>query len=200
MTAAVLKVQIAGYWISATGRGRAAVHDAETALDHDRLPMLPARHLKGLVRDAMEWLETQGGLPAGRSAWLLGDRPERGHGTAASRIALANAVLGAAARAAILGAPDERLRDARRDALFQTLASTAIEPGTGMAADQTLRVMRVAVPLTLEAELRWTCHEPDDAWVADIAGALPLVRAVGAKRHRGLGRALLTISQTEAAA
>jgi hypothetical protein len=91
-------------------------------------------------------------------------------------------------------------RDVRlRNALFEVLYATAINPDTGAAKNRSLRSMRVAVPMTLVGTI---ALRPDvsanaeltERWDHVIEAALPLVLAVGAHRNRGLGDAVLWLT------
>lgn len=188
---AYIDIDIATWWISATGRGRAAAHDASTVTDEDGLPLLPGRHLKGLVRAALTVAEGWGHVASGTTARLCGERNDRAD--AAACVSFGNGLMLPQQRAAVIGHP------ARREALFQDIAATAIDGETGTARDSSLRVLRVAVPLRLCAGLRWIGPGEPGNWMEPIAIALPLVRAVGAHRHRGMGRAVLTIGSEPSA-
>ena len=77
MTSMTLVVDIHSYWQSGGGRGQGAVLDATAHRDADGLPVLPGRHLKGLLREALEAAERwQWQGYEGLAAKLFGDRTE----------------------------------------------------------------------------------------------------------------------------
>ena len=76
--------------------------------------------------------------------------------------------------------------------MYQDLYSTAIDSRTGVAKHHSLRGMQVTVPMTLQAQIA-LIKSTDIAWKEVIKTALPLIRAVGASRSRGLGRANWTL-------
>ena len=54
MNAQRLTIDLRGYWHPGGGRGGGAVLDAVTHRDSSGLPVLGGRHIKGLLRDALE--------------------------------------------------------------------------------------------------------------------------------------------------
>ena len=77
--------------------------------------------------------------------------------------------------------------------------STAIDHGTGVATNKSLRGIEVVIPLTLYA----TLNEVPSAkfkipnWHKLLEPALPLIQAVGAHRSRGLGRAVVSLEEVK---
>lgn len=193
-----LFVETLSYWICATGATRGRLFDAVTVRDDDDLPMVPGRHLRGLLRDAVTRLPDD----SGAAHTLFGPRDETGLAYG-SQLAISSARIVAPLRGLLLA----RDRDEREAALFATMQSTAIDEATGSALAHTLRSYEVAVPLLLEAEIAsdGAPFGPDGAPVAPISDwfdivrrAAPLVTAVGAHRTRGYGRAVLSIEAFEA--
>lgn len=64
---------------------------------------------------------------------------------------------------------------------------------------KSLRAEEMARPVTLEARIRSMKPVANDLWQA-LHAALPLVRAVGADRTRGLGRCIVTARDAVGAA
>ncbi len=212
---AVLVVDVRSYWHAGTGRGSGSHLDAVVARDREGFPFLPGRTLKGLLREAVAraeawgWLEDAGGASGqpDLTRRLFGPEPGDGGGTEegvsggwCGLLRVGDARLPRAARAAILAAEAED-GEGLREGLFRTHFATAIDPERGTPREGTLRGMEVAVPLRLEAPV--SVHpsarhvELRERWHAILERALPLVRAVGADRSRGLGRAVLTLQRTE---
>ena len=85
------------------------------------------------------------------------------------------------------------------------IASTAIDPDTGIAKGGSLRTTEVAVPMHPGSEHqpeRWTPQYRAQANLLDKQ--FPLWRAsrhphhrIGAKRHRGLGRVVITVEPVQ---
>ena len=85
-----------------------------------------------------------------------------------------------------------------RPALFRHIHATAISEETGSALPGSLRGVEVVVPLRLEAQIDAMLDQrlPPN-WFEALRAALPLVRAVGAHRNRGLGRASLSLEEVK---
>jgi CRISPR/Cas system CMR subunit Cmr4 (Cas7 group RAMP superfamily) len=60
MSAYTLHIRLQTYWHAGTGRGLGAAVDAAAYRDADGLPALPGRHIKGLLRDALEQAQAWG--------------------------------------------------------------------------------------------------------------------------------------------
>jgi hypothetical protein len=69
--------------------------------------------------------------------------------------------------------------------LYSYIASTAINPDTGTAKDQTLRTIEAVVPLTLHAFIDTSTDAP---WDAIDESVKLFLRTIGSHRNRGLGR------------
>ncbi len=181
-------LELLDYWHAGSSRGRGPVYDAEVVRSPEGLPYLPVRSLRGLLREGM--VEAEGSaltaVPEGTvAAWFGAD-------DAPGRLRVGNATLEPAVVAWARSARDD---DARAvDGLYHTVAATAIDPETGTARDKTLRVVEVAVPVTLHAAVR--LEGPSDP-AADpleaLRSAAGFVRGLGKSRRRGLGRVRVSV-------
>ncbi len=207
MREVMLSFELQSYWHAGTGEGGGPGVDARIALTHDGLPYLSGRAVRGLLREAMRtamragrpgitekqvavWFGTD--IPRERSKERERDaaafQEEQRFATEPGALSVGSAVLGEteAERAAW-----RTWAEAHPDAvtlLRRTHASTRIA-ADGTAADQSLRELEIAVPMTLWA----TLEVPDDA-VDPIKEVLPLIRALGANRTRGFGRVKVTLT------
>lgn len=186
-----LTIDIRSYWHSGSGRGSGSHLDAVTDRDSDGLPYLPGRTLKGLLRDAawrLEcWQSTQrrsNGLTVEK---LFGNRGGPRQDTTAGVLRIYDARLPESLRAWL----KQEEQAAKRAELYRELFETAIASETGVARSKSLRGMEVVVPLMLEARI--DSIGPVEHWKEWLRPCLSLVRAVGAHRTRGLGRAVLTL-------
>jgi hypothetical protein len=196
MSALKLIVDIRSYWHPGGGRGQGMVLDAITHRDSAGLPVLPGRHVKGLIRDALERAESWGWDGYGQVAeCLFGGRTE-------------NSPRGDVPRAGCLRVSDAQLPQevahylatgdgkALVPGLYCALYATAVEHESAVARDQSLRGVEVVVPLRLEALIQPIAgREPPEDWQERLSGVLPLIEAVGAHRNRGLGRAQLSLEE-----
>lgn len=194
MSAIRLRFELLGWWHAGTGRGDGARADAVVRRSHGGLPFLPGRTAKGLLRDACGTLRDLGRVRQDELvAWFGSEllsrtkdaEEEARYTSVPGALRFSSATLGAEWEA--WGASRGDTEDHRR-LLFGTLASTAVDE-EGVARDATLRTIEVAVPVALIA----TVEGPDDPrWIAGVRESLPLIRAVGAHRTRGLGRVAVT--------
>lgn len=201
-------IDIGSYWHPGSGRGSGSHLDALVENDADGLPFISGRMLKGLLRDAVNRLEHWGRLTEFKIddvslvESLFGSRGFKTDGkdnvprnlTDPGNIKVGDAQL-----------PEElhqwlayKAHDAHRKQLYREVYSTAINSKTGAAEHHSLRGTQVVVPLQLEARLEWIGASEAGNWTQIIGEALPLIRAVGAQRSRGYGRALLHIKENRA--
>lgn len=201
MSAKTLTIQLQSYWHAGGGRGGGSVVDAVVHRDLTGLPDLPGRHIKGLLRDALERADAYGWSGfKGLAQHLFGDRPEEAGRRAKEP------------QPGCLRVTDARLPDdlvvwlGRDDKsggkhlvphLFRNLHATAVEHDTGTAKDKSLRATEVVVPLTLYSRVEPipSREPPPVGWADRLSGVLPLIEAVGAHRRRGLGRAILSLEE-----
>lgn len=198
MSAYTLHIGLQSYWHAGTGRGLGAAVDAAAYRDSDGLPALPGRHLKGLLRDALEQAQVwrwDGHADGALLHSLFGQRTE-------------SAQAGQVPASGLLRVSDARLPDdlcawlrqdeqrGQRAALFRILQSTAVDDSTGSAKDGSLRGIEVVVPLDLQARIEpLPGVTPPADWAERLREVLPLIPAVGGHRTRGLGRALLSLKE-----
>jgi hypothetical protein len=169
-----LHIEVATYWHAGTGRGVSLQVDSLVRRDRRGLPILPGRTVKGLLRDAVRL--------AGVLGWVELNVEERLFGSATSP----GEILISPARLPRPTADLIAANELFRAALFETIFSTAIDAGSGTATPKSLRSIEVAVPLALDVAL--VGPDPSSGWLDPVRSSLPLLRAVGSHRNRGLGR------------
>ena len=189
-----LQVRLLDTWHVGSGRAAGRHLDAVVERDPHGLPYLPGRAMKGLLREAAVHLEAWGHWPPGTVERLFGSVARRaGEPSRPGLVRVGSAELPPAERAWLAGDHPDAAR--HRAALFMEQFQTAIDADTGIAADGTLRGIECVVPVTLQAEIALDAAADAlptaDDWQR-LTQLLPLVRAVGAHRTRGHGRAELT--------
>lgn len=190
-----VKIELLGFWRSGTGQGQAAQLDALCLRDPQGCPYLPGRHLKGLFRDAARRLNLWDGKK--NETVLFGEWGFHAPGgNEEDPVPYRGAKPGSLAFSDARMAPDERAAfdsdPKARALLFQTMRATALE--NGVAKNTSLRAEEVALPVTLFGEIEWIAPSaPQNDWRDTLQAAAPLIRAVGAGRMRGLGRAMVTV-------
>lgn len=190
---------IRSYWHAGTGQGSGSHLDAIVQKDSHGLPILPGRSVKGLLRDAVlqaEQLDWFSDLqaPSGSDSpteLLFGKKPsensdQEGHDPGLLRIGSATLP------AEMVAWLSEDIQASYRTKLFREMHSTAIDEKTGTALDKSLRGIEVTIPLILEAPLSIQ-GESDWPWQEYLKMALPLLRHIGSKRNRGMGRVIVTL-------
>lgn len=196
MSTPTLDIRFQSYWHCGTGRGLGAAVDAAAYRDGDDLPAVPGRHIKGLLRDALEQAQAwgwSGHADGSMLQTLFGQRTEVD-------------LVDAPPASGLIRVSDARLPEAlcdwlrhedrrsQRAALFRVMQSTAIDEGSGSAKDGSLRGIEVVVPLELQAHIEpLPGAAPPPDWVDRLREVLPLIPAVGGHRGRGLGRALISL-------
>ncbi len=198
MSAATLYIDIRHYWHAGGGRGAGAVLDAVVHRDPNGLPLLPGRHLKGLLRDALTRAEAWEweGFASGTAEQLFGRPADGNQPSEPGALRVTDATLPGDVAAWLASDNNDKGGKCYLPYLFRSLYATAIDHESGTARDKSLRGIEVTVPLTLSARITPVPgREPPEGWPGLLAAVLPLIDAVGAHRSRGLGRAVLRIEE-----
>ncbi|MFA7481764.1 MAG: RAMP superfamily CRISPR-associated protein [Vulcanimicrobiota bacterium] len=203
----LLRFHLSSYWRIGSGKGSDAIADALVLRDSAGLPVIPGRTIKGLLRDSMKLATLSGsvreeslsrwfGSPLAGTEQNLKDGDEQEIALEKGRFQseegllwFGSAQLPAAWRKWAKSNPES-------DVLGELTAyqsSTAIDKD-GVAKEHSLRVAEVAVPMDLIAEVRGPSD--DKQWVQDLKVTLPLLRALGSRRSRGLGRVDVTLEES----
>lgn len=190
---AQLKIHFANYWHAGGGRDAGSVLDAIVHRDVHGLPVVPGRHIKGLLRDALERAETwEWEGYSGLAATLFGDRSETASNAApqAGCLRVSDGMLPSDVAKWLGSEAGARLRPGLHRALY----ATAVEHDSGVAKDHSLRGIEVTVPLDLTAVVEEIPgRNAPENWLARLGEVLPLIDALGAYRSRGLGRVQLQL-------
>ena len=186
MKSAAVEIRLLSYWHIGSGYGRGAEVDALVLTDSNGLPYIPGRSLKGVFREASQNCEDVGLLERGRTWHLFGRPSEKGEydGSTPGALFFRDACLKEEDRACLV--PESKR--AFRNALFDTLASTSVNQD-GVGEDHTLRTIQVCVPVTLYSEIT----SEEESFSHDLEKAAILIRGIGSRRNRGLGRCEVVI-------
>lgn len=203
-----LHFHLSSYWRIGSGKGSDAIADALILRDSSGLPVIPGRTIKGLLRDAMTLATLSGSVKqeniqrwfgtalAGSNENLQdGDQQEsaleKGRFTSEEgALWFGSAQLPKAWRDWAKDSADSDVLSA----LSSYQSSTSID-AEGVAKEHSLRVAEVAVPMDLVAEVRGP--QDDKGWVDDLKATLPLLRALGSRRSRGLGRVDVILEESK---
>lgn len=158
------------YWHCGSGLSEGAGVDLLVIRDSDGLPFIPGKTIKGLVREAVEELNSLHATFVDYSS-LFGLE-----GTEKSVCFFMNAVL---------EEHDAILANRLTDSLFSGISSTGLDEH-GMARN---RRIEVVIPCSLEG----TVLNVPDEYVEDVKKAFQYIKGVGLHRNRGLGRCRITV-------
>ena len=165
-------------WHCGSGTSAGADVDELVIKDKNGLPFIPGKTLKGLIREAVENYVHFAGTEFD---------VERFFGTEGKMAGCAhfsNAYLSDPDRGNIVG-------DKLQDYLYEKLTTTAIDGDTGIAREHSLRSMEVVVPCTLYASIT----DVPEGMEETIKESLGLIKRLGLKRNRGLGRCDLNVEE-----
>lgn len=189
----VLRVDMLETWHVGSGRALGRHLDAVVDRDARGLPYVPGRMLKGLLRGAADALVAWGHWQVATVERLFGGDSQRDDGLAAPGLLhVGSAELPELERQWLGGDHDDARR--QREALFVAQFQTAIDRDSGIAASGSLRGIELVLPVTLLADVtlgRPSAAATEEDW-RQLTQLLPLVRAVGAHKTRGHGRARLS--------
>ncbi len=192
MKKARITFEMLSYWHMGSGTGEGANVDAVVVKDAAGLPYIPGRTVKGVLREAVLCAEELNLVPAGTTERLFGTRSQTANRfeTKPGALRFSNATLGGemAAWAA------EPMNAGTVAGLYRQVSSTCIDE-RGMAKDDTLRRIEVAVPVALQAQVTGPTDHGD--WLTALAASAPFIRGGGAHRHRGLGRVAVNIKEVQ---
>lgn len=188
------KIEFFTDWHCGSGLAAGADVDALVIKDSNRLPFVPGKTIKGLVREAVEELKGftyRGELPmeadnSFKEAFGIFQEGKAGEEMESFRGSLffTNATLSVKEKEALVSNQVQRF-------LFRSLASTAIEEN-GITSEHSLRKTEVVVPCTLYGEIK----EVPLAMKDTLIQALHYIKRLGQNRNRGLGRCRIVVTPT----
>lgn len=165
-------IEFYSQWHCGSGLSAGADVDALVVKDKDDMPYVPGKTIKGLVREAVENLMQF--TRADKSGLIEQAFGKGGETTGCAHFG--NAELDAKERDAIVKANAAQF-------LYNKVTTTAISD-EGTAQDHSLRSIETVVPCTLYGEITGVPEELAD----DIVRCFGLIKRLGHKRTRGLGR------------
>lgn len=191
-----LQIEFLDYWHAGGGRGAGTHLDAIVERDNRDLPYVPGRQIKGLLREAMEALEGWKHVPSDTTNLLFGRPSAENRLSEQGMLGFGDAGLPAVEADWLAkretGSPHDAEAASARARLFRDIFTTAVDEETGCAKQASLHGIEAVIPLTLEATVSaLPGKNPPENWQQHLNLAFSLVRAVGAHRSRGLGRAIL---------
>ena len=163
-------------WHCGSGLAAGADVDALVIKDKDGLPFVPGKTIKGLLREAVEYLSFDDELVT----QAFGKTNEKETGVMSS-LFYSNAVLREGERTEILA-------NQLVSYLYRSISSTSIDD-EGIAKEHSLRRVQVTVPCILQGEILIMTDEINEKEIEKLfEKAFAYVKCIGVGRNRGLGR------------
>lgn len=172
-------IQFFSYWHCSSGLVGGPDANATVIKDDQRLPFIPGKTLKGLIRESAEnYLETLHGKTLAQQFILDVFGPEEGAFDYHNQSSFfSNATLSSAFA--------EQVEEEKALLLYDRIASTAIDD-QGQALDKSLRQIEVTVPLSLQGQILDFPDQP--GYEEALKNCLRGIKRMGSYRTRGLGR------------
>jgi CRISPR/Cas system CSM-associated protein Csm3 (group 7 of RAMP superfamily) len=178
------KIEFLSEWHIGSGLGAGAESDAAILVDANKMPYIPGKTIKGLLRDVMNDIyEVQPNQISKQDILdIFGQESElkREDKLIQGKAYFSNATLEANEYNAIVA-------NELQEYLLKNVASTAINQN-GVANEKSLRSREVCMPLTLHGTIHIEEKHKDK-----IVMATKWIRGAGVNRNRGLGRCKITI-------
>lgn len=184
-------------WHCGSGLAAGADVDALVVKDRNGLPYVPGKTIKGLVREALQDIYDLQGKNTSVLTTMLGyetdnsedsDNPEQTHNCSIEMQQgvsfFTNAELCKSEADAIIAANASKF-------LYNPVASTAVDPVTGIAKSHSLRRMQATVP----CELHGSIYDVPKDLIEDTKNALRYIKRIGQSRNRGYGRCDIIIKK-----
>ncbi len=191
MNEITVKIEILSFWHIGSGSSRGGDVDEVMLKDDNKLPYLPGKTLKGLLKEGMmicaETDTDTNNITIDDVYKYFGTpsvgAPSEGNddrGSTPGALRFNNATLSTAEANTII-------KKNLANALYEKFTSTKINDA-GIAIDKSLRAIEVCVPVTL-----YTKITVDDKGKEALKLACKFVRCLGAHRNRGLGRCKIEV-------
>ncbi len=185
------KITFYDYWHCGSGLSAGADVDLLVIKDKNKLPFVPGKTMKGLVREALNDILHFQGKDINLLNVLFGkenkkeSEKESDSNQNQGCLFFKNAELEDKIR-------EEIVASQTADYLYEAISSTAIE-SDGVAKSHSLRRIEVTVPCELYGEIL----DVPEAHKEDIECALNYIKRLGQNRNRGLGRCDISIVETK---
>lgn len=161
-----IKIKFFDYWHLSSGVSAGAQLDSLVVKDEFRLPYVPGKTIKGLVREMAENIDKE------KSNEIFGFE-----GNGMAKIYFSNLTLKKDIHEHL--ANDDELKNY----LYSKITSTKIDE-KGLAQKDTLREIEVVIPLELYGKIQ--CEDEKDYEL--IQRSIKMIKQIGLARNRGLGR------------
>lgn len=168
------KITFLDFWHLSSGLSGGARLDSSVIKDSEGFPFVPAKTLKGVLREVAESFGND------FVNECFGEVVQKDRVPKEGKCHFSNATI------------NQSTKDALRNLthfLYAKLASTAIDENFGSAKDGSLREIEVAKPLSLYG----TIHNVPTNYADTMTNTLKSLKLMGLNRNRGLGRLKIEI-------
>lgn len=168
------KITFLDFWHLSSGLSGGARLDSSVIKDSDGFPFVPAKTLKGVLREVAESFGND------FVNECFGEVVQKDRVPKEGKCHFSNATLSQATKDALKNLTHF---------LYAKIASTAIDENFGSAKDGSLREIEVAKPLSLYG----TIHNVPANYADTMINTLKSLKSMGLNRNRGLGRLKIEI-------
>lgn len=180
-----LKIKLYSFWATGTGKAGGSL-DSIVLKDKDNLPYIPGKTLKGLLRDAYAEI-------GGKNEETLFGHSKAGVNDYLKKSDLATGILRFNS-AKVLENRSEIIQYS--NFLYHTKTAISLD-GNGQAEHQSVRKNEMTIPIALEVDLYYKNIIPEEKdnlkYTEEIIKACKMLRLLGEKRYRGLGRCKIEV-------
>ncbi len=181
-----VQIKFLDYWHLSSGLSAGAKLDSTVVKDENNIPFIPAKTLKGLVRQMAELSKDKEFVNTcfGYSSDEKDDFYDKNKKGTISQCYFSNATLNKETY--------ESIKKAKlQNNLYDEISSTKIDKQSGVAEDYSLREIEVVIPLTLHTKIENVPENYKDL----MKNALRSVKQMGLNRNRGLGRCVISVKE-----
>lgn len=172
------RIEFLDYWHLSSGLSAGAKLDNMVVKDENKLPYMPGKTIKGLVREMAEYFEDSDFV---NICFGVSDNEEK---NIEGECYFSNAIIKK-------DIADNIIRYNLQDNLYEILTFTSIDEKTKIAEDYSLREIEVVVPITLYGIIDNVSKEYKDK----LKSSLEMIKRVGLNRNRGLGRCHIVVEE-----
>ncbi len=189
-----IKIQLLSDLCTYSGESYNSMVDADVSYDRYGIPNIPAKRLKGCIREAALEMKELGMISQDQFEEIFGKEGEQ-----RAAFSLSNACIFDYEETtdALNCCPYEELKTPQNvlDQYTCTRTQTAVDPESGVADENSLRTIRVVRKgLRFQAECNW---EKEVSAPEILGQAVSLVKHIGMARTRGLGMVDMVLVDTE---
>lgn len=190
METIIYKIDFFSYWHVSSGLYGSTHADLLVNKTKEGLPFIPGKTLKGLLREAAEFLNKLNSdfVKIDFVNDVFGEKEPEGNNNDSEKYR--EEALSFFSSATLSKNLQSKIDSTNSSYLYKVLSSTKISE-IGLAEDHSLRELEVTIPLTLYASIE--DFPKKEGYVAQLEHCMNFVKRMGLNRSRGLGRCQFSI-------